>query len=278
MCLILFAWQTHPDHPLIVAANRDEFFARPAAPLAAWLDHPQVIAGRDLSAGGTWLGLSRANNTFRFAGLTNYRDPAQNPKGQPSRGALVADFLTGSESPQTYLDRIEKTAEQCLGFNLLTGHINASNPQASELWWSSNISLERRPLAPGIYGLSNHLLDSPWPKVSAGKTALRQAIQALPDERALHALLRAETIYPDADLPATGIPLDWERALSAAFIRTPTYGTRASTLIQVSAGNTAIIDEQTWLAGTQSGAAAGVRRRYRVVGGLSARSVVLEHI
>jgi uncharacterized protein with NRDE domain len=166
MCLILVAWRVHPDYPLVVAANRDEFFARSTAPVAFWKDAPQVLAGRDLEAGGTWMGVTRNG---RFAALTNFRDPAQNRKGVPSRGGLVADFLTGDEAPQDYLERIASLGKQCNGYNLLVS-------DGTELWWSSNIGGAARRLEPGVYGVSNHLLDTPWPKVGAGKTALVTAL------------------------------------------------------------------------------------------------------
>lgn len=248
MCLILLAWRVHPNYPLVVAANRDEFYARPSAPAGFWRDHAQVLAGRDLAAGGTWLGITRSG---RFAALTNYRDPAQNDPARPSRGRLVADFLTGHEAPEDYLAATRDYGATCNGYNLLVG-------DRESLWWASNVSGEARPLAPGVYGLSNHLLDSAWPKVGAGKTALDAALRHLPDESGLRALLHDDTIHPDNALPATGVPLEWERALSAAFIRTPGYGTRASTVLKVGSGATAMIsfDEQTWHAG-----GVGERRR-----------------
>lgn len=249
MCLILVAWQVHPDYPLVVAANRDEFFARPTAPAAFWKDAPQVLAGRDLEAGGTWMGVTR---TGRFAALTNFRDPAQNRSGAPSRGALVADFLIGDETPRACLDRIAPHASQCNGYNLLIG-------DGETLWWSSNMAGEPRRLEPGVYGVSNHLLDTPWPKVGAGKTALAQALDRLPDDEALFALLRDDGIHPDEHLPQTGIPLDWERLLSSAFVKSPDYGTRGSTVLSIGRDGWAAFDEQTWLPGAQR----GQRLRYR---------------
>ncbi|AJP48358.1 signal peptide protein [Rugosibacter aromaticivorans] len=250
MCLILLAWQAHPNYPLVVAANRDEFFARPTATAAFWPQAQQVLAGRDLQAGGTWLGVTR---TGRFAALTNYRDPAQN-RQLPSRGALVADFLTGSETPEAYLARIAASGVAYNGYNLLLG-------DGKRLWWASNVSGERRPLAPGIYGVSNDLLDTPRPKVGAGKTALTQAIDHLPDDRPLFNLLQNDAIHPDEHLPATGVPQDWERLLSAAFVKSPSYGTRSSTVLYQRCDGWITFDEQIWLAGAQRGA----RVRYRLV-------------
>ncbi len=249
MCLILVAWRVHADYPLVVAANRDEFFARPTAPAAFWKHAPQVLAGRDLEAGGTWMGVTRNG---RFAALTNFRDPAQNRSGAPSRGALVAEFLTGSEAPQDYLERIAARGSAYNGYNLLAG-------DGETLWWSSNMGGSPRQLEPGVYGISNHLLDTPWPKVGAGKTALAQALDRLPDDRSLFALLRDDGIHADEQLPQTGIPLDWERLLSSAFVKSPDYGTRGSTVMCVASDGWTSFDEQTWL----SGARPGQRLRYR---------------
>ena len=249
MCLILVAWRVHADYPLVVAANRDEFFIRPTAPAAFWKDAPQVLAGRDLEAGGTWMGVTRSG---RFAALTNFREPSQNRKGVPSRGDLVADFLTGNEASQDYLERIAPLGRQCNGYNLLVS-------DGATLWWSSNMGGAARQLEPGVYGVSNHLLDTPWPKVGAGKTALAQALERLPDDEALFELLRDDGIHPDAHLPQTGVPLDWERLLSSAFVKSPGYGTRGSTVLSVGKDGWASFDEQTWLPGAQR----GERLRYR---------------
>jgi uncharacterized protein with NRDE domain len=247
VCLILVAWRTHPGYPLVVAANRDEFFARRTASADFWADAPQVLAGRDLAAGGTWLGITK---TGRFAALTNYRDPASHRPAAPSRGQLVAGFLRGDTGIDAHLDSLDPAAYN--GFNLLLG-------DGRRLVAYSNVSREKHELAPGVYGLSNALLDTPWPKVGVGKTALERALAALPDETALWRLLADDAIHPDAALPATGVPLEWERLLSAAFIKSPDYGTRCSTVVKVGSGGTATFDEQTWL----PGARAGERRRFR---------------
>ncbi len=249
MCLILVAWRVHPDYPLVVAANRDEFFARPTAPAAFWQDAPQVLAGRDLDAGGTWMGVTCSG---RFAALTNFRDPAQMRSGVPSRGALVADFLTGDETPEAYLERTADHGRQCNGYNLLVG-------DGETLWWASNMGGAARALTPGVYGVSNHLLDTPWPKVGAGKTALAEALDDLPKDEALFALLRDDGVHPDEHLPQTGVPLEWERLLSSAFVRSPGYGTRSSTVYCLGRDGRTSFDEQTWLPDAKR----GERRRYR---------------
>ena len=248
MCLIFVAWRVHGDYPLVVAANRDEFFARPTLPAEFWNETPHILAGRDLEGGGTWMGITRSG---RFAALTNYRDPAQMRSGVPSRGGLVAGFLAGSESPQAYLDQIASTARECNGYNLIVG-------DGESLWWSSNVGEVSRELTPGVYGVSNHLLDTPWPKVGAGKTALSSALDALPDENSLFELLHDDSLHPDEHLPQTGVPLDWERLLSAAFVKSPSYGTRSSTLLTRHCDGRIILDEKTWL----PGAAIGPRRRF----------------
>ena len=248
MCLILAAWRSHPDFPLVVAANRDEFFARPTALADFWSDAPAILGGRDLQAGGTWLGFTRSG---RFAALTNFRDPAQQQPNAPSRGKLVADFLAGGATPLGYLDGLAGDAGAFNGFNLLAG-------DGRQLCCFSNVGGPPHELAPGIYGLSNHLLDTPWPKVEQGKSALAAALAALPDDGRLLALLRDDAIHPDASLPSTGVPLEWERLLSAAFVRSPDYGTRCSTLLRVGRDGRAVFDEQAWL----EGGATGPRRRF----------------
>jgi uncharacterized protein with NRDE domain len=249
MCLILVAWRVHADYPLVVAANRDEFFARPTAPAAFWKEAPQMLAGRDLEAGGTWMGVTRNG---RFAALTNFRDPSQNRKDVPSRGGLVAGFLDGDEAPQDYLKRIAPLGRRCNGYNLLVS-------DGAALWWSSNMGGAARLLEPGVYGVSNHLLDTPWPKVGAGKTALAQALELLPEDQALFDLLRDDGTHPDEQLPQTGVPLDWERLLSSAFVKSPGYGTRSSTVLCMDRNGWGSFDEQAWLSGAQR----GERLRYR---------------
>lgn len=238
MCLILVAYRCHPGYRLLVAANRDEFYDRPATPLAFWDDAPQVMAGRDLKAGGTWLGITR---TGRFAALTNYRDPTRQAPNAPSRGRLVGDYLQSDEPARAYLDRLIQDADAYNGFNLLLG-------DAEGLFYYANYAGPARALEPGLYGLSNHFLDTPWPKVERSRAALRQLLNRhtdlAPDE--LLQLLEDRTSAPDAELPHTGVSLEWERWLSPIFITAPGYGTRASTvLLARDCGNTRMI-EVTW--------------------------------
>lgn len=237
MCLILLAWRAHPEYPLVVAANRDEFFARRTAAADFWDDAPDVLAGRDLEAGGTWLGVTRNG---RFAALTNYRDPERNRSGMPSRGELVSRFLSGSQSAESYLSELDAMADRYNGFNLIFGDLN-------RLWCFSNCEEGERELKPGVYGLSNHLLDTPWPKVAQGKSALHAALRALPDEAPLFDLLRDDRISPDDALPRTGVSLEWERLLSAAFIRAHGYGTRSATVLLRDSGGRVRFSEQSFL-------------------------------
>ena len=249
MCLILVAWRAHADYPLVVAANRDEFFTRAAAPAAFWAESPDVLAGRDLQAGGTWMGVTRQG---RFAALTNFRDPVSQRSDAASRGKLVADFLRGRQSPAAYFAAIGPQSRAYNGFNLLAG-------DGEHLAWFSNAGGRPLLLEPGIYGVCNHLLDTPWPKVEAAKSALGAALAELPDEAGLFQLLRDDSIHPDEALPRTGVSLEWERLLSAAFVKATDYGTRNSTVLRVGRDGWIILDEQTWL----EGALPGPRVRYR---------------
>ena len=238
MCLILLAYRVHPDYELVVAANRDEFYDRPTAPLAFWDDHPALLAGRDLQEGGAWMGLSSAG---RFAALTNYREPDRVRPDAPSRGHLVRDYLCGAPSALVYLDRLRTHSADYNGFNLLLG-------DETGLYYASNRAAGSQRLTPGVYGLSNHLLDTPWPKVERGRRALRQVLEQ-PAEGIVESLLELltdRTPAPDAELPRTGVPLEWERWLSPMFIAAPGYGTRSSTVLMISATGRARMVEMTW--------------------------------
>jgi uncharacterized protein with NRDE domain len=223
MCLIVFAWRPGHAQPLIVAANRDEFYARPTLPLAQWADAPHVHAGRDLEAGGTWLGVGAGG---RFAALTNIRDPGQLPAFK-SRGELVARFLTGNLSIVDYLSEIVPRAGEYGGFNLLLG-------DGAELWHYNARDTRPQSLAEGIYGLSNAGLNTPWPKLLKARTALSEVLHD-PHPQALLTLLSDPQPAPVAELPDTGVGLSTEMLLSSVFIASPAYGTRASTALIVNA-------------------------------------------
>jgi uncharacterized protein with NRDE domain len=224
MCIILFAINQHPQYKFIVAANRDEFYERPTAPADFWTENPNVLAGKDLVYGGTWLGVSR---TGRFAAVTNFRNPNQ-PKGELSRGNLCKDFLFSTESPQTYLQQIKSDKEKYTGFNLIVGEFS----NEMNLSYYSNVSDEIITLNSGIYGLSNHLLDTNWHKVANGKSAFAAALEDVSSDR-LFEILANKTLANDDVLPNTGVGVERERVLSPIFIETPIYGTRCSTLILV---------------------------------------------
>ena len=236
MCLILIAWRSSAEFPCVIAANRDEFYARPAETAHWWPSDPQILAGRDLKAGGTWLGITREG---RFAALTNYRDPEQRKAETPSRGNLVTSILQSSEGVAETLQRLQREGAAYNGFNLLFS-------DGEKLAIYESMSGVGRELRPGIYGLSNHLLDTPWPKVQAAKSRLSSALSQLPDSRPALALLRDEQLAPDEHLPKTGMSQEWERLLSSAFIRSSTYGTRCSTVLQVDRGGHVSFEEWTW--------------------------------
>jgi uncharacterized protein with NRDE domain len=231
MCLLMLAWQAHPRYRLIVAANRDEFHDRPAAPLAKWPPPAQILAGRDLRAQGTWLAIDRVR---RFGVVTNFRELQPAQAGAPSRGALIPDYLaahsgSGPLSPGEFLAALEPRAQQYSGFNLLL-------TDANSLWYASNRATPfARHLLPGVYGLSNELLDTPWPKlqrVRAGFESWLREAQPAPTAQ-LFALLadRTPAGVPAGTSDTGGLPADWARALSAPFVLHPQYGTRSSTVV-----------------------------------------------
>ncbi|MCL2344243.1 MAG: NRDE family protein [Desulfobulbus sp.] len=217
MCLIIIGWRAHPDYPLVVAANRDEFYARPTADAAPWPDAPDVFGGIDREAGGTWLGI-RCDG--RFAAVTNVREPGM-AQGERSRGGLTRDFLLADRAADDYA--------QCLDGRLYSG-FNLLLSDGEQLVYCSNRDGAPRRLGPGIYGLSNHRLDSPWPKLLTARRRFAESLAALPDDDAMFSLLADDEIVPDAELPRTGVSLEWERLLSAIFVKSDDYGTRASTV------------------------------------------------
>lgn len=241
MCLILLAYRSHPDYPLILAANRDEFYDRPTAPAQFWSEAPCLLAGRDLRRGGTWLGVTRGG---RWAAVTNFRETARTMTGGRSRGELVKGFLAGEESPEAFLAQLSAEAGSFPGFNLLAG-------TTEELWYFSNRDNGGRPLAPGLYGLSNALLDTPWPKVVRSRMALASALALSTSalEADLFALLADRRAPPDSELPDTGFGLPWERLLSPPFILSPAYGTRSSTVLTLSGDGHASLIERTFSPG-----------------------------
>lgn len=222
MCLISFQWQPHSDEPLTMVANRDEFHERPSAPSHWWPEHPHVLAGKDLEAGGTWMGVTRSGF---FAALTNVRQLPSHGQAQISRGHLVKDFLIAQQDPLTYAQGIAEQAQLYDGFNLIIGNHH-------QCIYLSNRNQQTHPkvLEAGIYGLSNASLDTPWPKTQYAKQQLQAFIQSSQDAMPL---LRRRDSYPEEQQPDTGIGQPWETLLSAPFIVSPNYGTRASSLLTI---------------------------------------------
>ena len=243
MCLILFALHSHPQYPLVLAANREERHARATAPMAPWADVPDLLAGRDLEAGGTWLGLHREG---RFAAITNMREGVATTAALRSRGALTRDFLAPKSghtlSAADYSQQVYAERAYYAGFNLLIG-------DDSGFWYCASAAAPQL-LTPGIYGLSNGLLDTPWPKVTRGKKALREIIERPADASSMRAdllaLLSDHSQPLDHELPDTGVGLEVERLLGRCFISGAEYGTRASTALLIDRAGDAVIAEQNF--------------------------------
>lgn len=238
MCLILFAHECHPKYHLILAANRDEFYERPAVPLAFWDDAPSVLAGRDLKNMGTWLGI---NTSGSLAAITNFRDPESANPEAPSRGGLVSRFLIENHSPESYIREIEKAGHRYNGFNLLVA-------KGRDLFYYANKGAGIKKIDPGLYGLSNDLLDTPWPKVVKGKDGLQHLLSkgGEVDPEAVFDLLSDGSYAPDAALPDTGVGDVWERILSPLFINSKIYGTRCSSVILIEKTGKTVFYERTF--------------------------------
>ena len=234
MCLLVFSFRA--DASLALVANRDESYDRPTAPLAFWAENPEILAGRDLRGGGTWLAIHR---TGRVAALTNFRrGPAV--KTGTSRGEIPVDFVRSKETPEAFLEALTRRADRYSGFSLVVG-------VPGRFFYFSNLDNVMRQLQPGSHGLSNHLLDTPWPKVVRAKAALDAALASGPPEAAaLCDLLLDRTVPPDADLPDTGIGLALERTLAPSFIVSPDYGTRSTTALVVDAGGSVDMYEKNY--------------------------------
>ena len=237
MCLIVFAYQYHPRYPLILAANRDEFYERPTSKASFWEDHPDVLAGRDMKYGGTWMGITRAG---RFAAITNFRDMTEFREHPLSRGLMVKEFLTNHQSPENHIKSIIARQDEYNGFNLVVGDMQG-------LYCYSNRDLGWHNLTAGMYGLSNHLLDTPWPKVVKGKQSFKKILSSRsgPTPEAIFHMLSDRSLPETESLPDTGVGIEWERILSPVFITSPTYGTRSSTILYISTRNQVTFIEKT---------------------------------
>jgi uncharacterized protein with NRDE domain len=239
------ALSSHPKYPFIVAANRDEFYARPTAGAAFWEDAPHVLAGRDLREGGTWLGVSKDG---RFAAVTNYRGPDTGIAEPVSRGRLVGDYLRGDREATDYLARVARAAQCYRGFNLVAG------TGVDLHYYGNRDGAHPRPVEGGVHGLSNHLLDTPWPKVERAKAQLRTLLaDDTIDTEAIMDLLYDQTRADAEELPDTGVGVERERQLSPIFIRTETYGTRSSTLVMTDTEGEVSFIERTYVAGRSHG-------------------------
>lgn len=246
MCLLVFSFRQHPEYRLIFAGNRDEAHVRPSEPAHFWPDHPEILAGRDLVAGGSWLGISR---TGRFATVTNFREPSEHRPDARSRGELVSGFLLADDEV-AYLREVAERGAAYNGFNLIVGG-------PSEMFYYSNVDGPPRTLAPGTYGLSNGLLDTPWPKVRRARSLFEEVVARGVDPDALLDVLADRTRAPDSELPDTGIGREQERAASSIFVDNEEYGTRASTVVLIGVDGQVTFVERTFDA---SGEPTGTRR------------------
>jgi len=235
MCLILFAYNIHPEYPLVLAANRDEFYRRQSLPAHWWQDHPDILAGKDLDGGGTWMGISRSG---RLAAVTNVREGVPREGTYRSRGELPLTCLNNTTVEDRLTDLLMSVKDAYRGFNLLFGTLK-------KLYFFSNRNNTVQQLEPGIHGLSNASLNTPWPKVRQGKEQLALLLnQPVPDVQALFDLLADDRTVPDHHLPETGVDLEWERLLSAIHIRSEDYGTRSSSVLMIDAQGNASLHEK----------------------------------
>ncbi|MGP4079522.1 NRDE family protein [Pseudalkalibacillus sp. R45] len=241
MCVLFFAYKKHQEYPLVIAANRDEFYDRPTAPAHFWEDEPMILAGRDLKQLGTWIGITKNG---RFAALTNYRDPSESVTNKTSRGHIIRDYLSSLYAPENFLHRLKEKRDNFQGFNLIVGNTDS-------LWYYSNVQNEIKRLIPGIYGLSNHLLDTPWPKVEKGKLDMEECLRKADDidRDCLFELLNNRDRAVRSELPETGIGIDWEEKLSSIFIQTEKYGTRSSTVMTINKNQLMDFRERSLTAG-----------------------------
>lgn len=237
MCLIFFSVRSHPAYKLVIAANRDEFYQRKTEAASFWKDHPTILGGRDLEANGTWMAI---NKEGKISMVTNYRDLSNiNPKA-PSRGQLVSDFLLNGSSAETYLTNVEKNGKAYNGFNLVVG-------SSDKLFYYSNYKNGIEEIPTGLHGLSNHLLNTPWPKVLKGKEKMKSLLDSKDIEPSkLFDLLFDDKTAPDENLPDTGVGLERERMLSSMFIKSPNYGTRCSTVILIDHANDVYFSERVY--------------------------------
>lgn len=249
MCLIFLSYKQNKDYPLIVLANRDEFYKRPTMSANYWEENPNILAGKDLEGGGTWMGITK--NGY-MSMLTNYRDIANIKPNAPTRGKLVSDYLQGEFSPKEYLKALSKTGSDYNGYSLITGSFN-------DPWYYSNYQNKIAQLGTGLYGLSNALLNSKWPKIETGKEELAPLLlEDKIDKEALFNLMTNAKLAEDNQLPETGLPLEKEKAISSRFINIEGYGTRCTTLIMVDKSGKVNFTERQY----ENGAATGEENQF----------------
>ena len=237
MCLILFAYRHHPRYRLVLAANRDEFLDRPSEQLGFHFPGEKILAGKDRRGGGSWLGM---NGEGRMAALTNYRDPSRVRTDAPSRGRIVLRCLRSELPPEEFLGEIDRKADRYNGYNLLVS-------DRRELWYYSNVTGEKLQLRSGVYALSNHLLNTPWPKTTLGKTLFTEALaKDRLDPQELFSLLENRDWPEESLLPQTGVGREWERILAPVFIHSPTYGTRSSCVLLLGHDGSVYFGEQSF--------------------------------
>lgn len=242
MCLITFSYKTDDNFPFIFSTNRDEFYERPTRPAQFWEDHPRLLAGKDLKAGGTWMGITKEN---KFAALTNFRDLTNIKENAPSRGQIVTDFLTGDLSPVDFFEKMEPSAADYNGFNLLFGFTD-------ELYYFNNVKIELQKIEPGYHTLSNAFLNSEWPKSQKALRRFKETLRQNPlDRERYFEFLQDTEQFPDHLLPSTGLPMEKERMVSSIFIQSEDYGTRCSTLIFADPNSETTFIEKSYKPGTR---------------------------
>lgn len=241
MCLLAMSYRAHPGYDLVLITNRDEYFERPAEEAHFWKDSPDLLAGRDVKSGGTWMGISR---TGKFGLITNFRDPTRHRSDALSRGTLVSDFLKSSDSVSEYLKRVSSESFRYNDFNLMLG-------TREQILYFSSVERRTAELRHGIYGMSNHLLETPWPKVLRAKSRLNEILSSsvgVLSKETLFSVLAESQTAADRDLPETGVGLERERALSSIFITVPGYGTRCSTVLLIDSQGKVTFSERSYSA------------------------------
>jgi len=238
MCLIIFSFKESEEKPLVVCANRDEFYSRQTTSLDIWTDKPDIIAGRDLKAGGTWMGINK--KTGKFAAITNYRDLKLVKENVKSRGDIVSNFLENGSLLSEFIETLKKEKDQYNGYNLIFGNKDS-------LFYYSNINDNLKEIEPGLHGVSNHFLDTPWPKLVKAKQIFKKNFYSNNLKNKCFNLLSDKEFFPEKDLPETGMGLEWEKLLSPIFIKSDIYGTRSSSFIAFHENGNIDISEKAYI-------------------------------